>query len=111
MSETENNLQKPAFPKLYIAFKIVGAIFIMLGFFLEARILFKHENNPDVLWNRAMDGVLSFVVGCGFFMLSTLTKTREDNKRKFGIVYVIVYAVVLLLVAIVFYLVVKMLTA
>lgn len=104
MNETETNSQgqRSTYPKLNLASKILGIFFTLLGGFLWMRYFIK-TSDPDVLWNDALWGTISVLIGCGSFMLSTLTKSHNNKKRKTAILYVIVYAAVLILVAVVIY--------
>jgi hypothetical protein len=93
MNETETNSQGPKviYPKLNLASKIFGIFFTLLGGFLWMRGFIK-TSDPDALWNEALWGAISYLIGCGSLMLSTLTE-----KRKNALIYVVVYAVVLIL--------------
>lgn len=93
MNETETNSQgsKAAHPKLNLVSKILAIFFILLGAFLWARNFIK-TSDPNILWNDAMWGLISALIGCGSYMLNILTE-----KRKNALLYLIVYAVVLIL--------------
>jgi len=104
MSEKEDNAQgrKLEDSKLHITSIVLSIICLGSGSIFGIRYWSRldiESMDPDALWNDAKWAIVSALIGCGFYMLGTLS-SKATKGRKYTIVGF--YVLLLILIAVFF---------
>jgi len=105
MSEKEDNTQgrKLEDSKLRIISIVLSIICLGSGSIFGIRYWSRldiESMDPDALWNDAKWAIVSALIGCGFYILGTLSSNKLTKGRKYTIVGF--YVLLLILIAVFF---------
>ena len=105
MSQTDNNKQyKPGRSKLKLISIILSIVFFLLGIILWLRNFIPFDfSDADDIFDKAESAMMSFLIGCGFYLLGTLDSFNKGKTRRRYLITQCIYAILIILLLLLCY--------